>query len=373
MRAARQATASGAVTVTRITMTKGVLPLAIILIYHIFLVGICAAYTTLQSCQQMSSMNISSVLAIGAHPDDLETACGGALAFFVSCNIQVNYLLTTNGDKGWSKNYNMTSYELAPIRQSEQLNAAAVMGARNVTFLKQEDGRLEGVDPISLKKNITIAIREYKPDLILTFSPETDYNAFPYGLMHADHQTTGRSVLNCAWPSIRDYLSFIDLYDEGILPWIVPHVWFFSFSRQLNQNDYLLNIEGAYFQKKYEALLQHKSQYDNATGVKNDLISQAQFVSVSNGLPSSYLTEAYQVITFGPLATPSAPSPSPSPALSPSPSNHPLSLSVIVGIVFSSLVAGAVVAYIGLRYYEHKLASTRTDPGEMSSYPYVKM
>lgn len=73
------------------------------------------------------------------------------------------------------QNYNMTSPELAAIREQEQLNAAAVLGVKNVTFLRNEDGRLESVDPIALKKNVTIAIREFQPDVVIAFSPETDY------------------------------------------------------------------------------------------------------------------------------------------------------------------------------------------------------
>ncbi len=108
-----------------------------------------------------------------AHPDDAETICGGVVRQFVEAGTTVHYAVATNGDKGWNKNYNMTSPELAVIRQQEQLNAAAVLGVSNVTFLGHEDGALEAVDPLMLKKELVRVIREFQPQMVLTFSPES--------------------------------------------------------------------------------------------------------------------------------------------------------------------------------------------------------
>lgn len=224
---------------------------------------------------------------------------GGTAAYLVGCNVQVNYLITTNGDRGWGKDYSMTSEELAIIREQEQLNAANVTGVSSVTFLHQEDGRLEGVDPIELKKNITKWIRFYRPDLVVTFSPEIDYDTYQFGLMHADHKRTGETVLNCVWPAIRDYLSFIDLFNDGYLPWIVPEVWLFSFSRRLTSIDTLLYLDQSLFTIKLKSLLEHKSQYDDAEDVEKDLKEQGSYVlKQSTGVTPSTpeLAEAFQVI-----------------------------------------------------------------------------
>jgi len=177
-----------------------------------------ASKPVLDQCEQIKKY--THVLFVTAHADDIETIAGGTASLFVKCGSIVNYVITTNGDKGWSKDYTMTSEELATIRESEALSAAAVIGVTNVTFLRQEDGRLEGVDPIELKKNITIAVRLFQPDLVISFSPELDYATYAFGLMHSDHQRTGLTTLNTLWPAARDYLSFTDLYEDGIMPWI---------------------------------------------------------------------------------------------------------------------------------------------------------
>ena len=48
------------------------------------------------------------------------------------------YVLTTNGDKGWSKNTSMTSEQLAVIRYNEQAAAAQVLGVKTVQMLDYE-------------------------------------------------------------------------------------------------------------------------------------------------------------------------------------------------------------------------------------------
>ena len=123
-----------------------------------------------------------NVLVVAAHPDDIETIAGGTVGLLTTvCGVKVSYLLTTNGDKGWNKNYDMTSPVLAQIREVEQINAGVVLGVKNISFMRNPDAGLEGLDQLQLKKNITSLIREYKPDLILTFSPETDYSTFQFG------------------------------------------------------------------------------------------------------------------------------------------------------------------------------------------------
>eukprot|EP01031_Cornospumella_fuschlensis_P046602 gene46602-57065_t len=175
--------------------------------------------SSISSCEDLDIY--SSILVIAAHPDDIETIAGGTVSWFTQCHKTVQYLITTNGDKGWGKDTAMTSETLGPIREQEQLNAASMLGVENVSFLRQPDGRLDGVSMIDLKLNITKVIRTFKPDLVLTFSPETDYLTYQFGLMHEDHKLTGRVTMNALWPSARDYLNYYDeLYMQGILPWI---------------------------------------------------------------------------------------------------------------------------------------------------------
>lgn len=116
--------------------------------------------------------------------------------------------------------------------------------------------------------------------------------------MHRDHQTSGRAAMDAVYPATRDYLSFIDLFQAGIMPWKVPEIWLFSFGA-LSNSDVLVNITGAPFEAKYQALLQHQSQYTNATDVYEGLQAIGSAVAAKNGYdPASTYMEGYQVVTI---------------------------------------------------------------------------
>ncbi len=277
------------------------LQVKILMLFSIILSLSVAHIEIIGNCQSISQFK--RVLVTAAHPDDIETIAGGTVAKFVRCGATVSYIITTNGDKGWGKDTTMTSSQLALIRMNEQLNAAKMLGVQNVTFLEQEDGRLDGVDPIHLKYNLTKWIRIYQPDLVMTFSPEIDYGTYRFGLMHGDHQITGKSTMNTLWPSARDYLNFFSLYEEGILPWVCPEVWLFSFSSPPNPSVadvVVVELSEELFDLKYNSLLMHKSQYTDPIEVKKSLFSIGQYVAMSN-IPNvniDSLAEAFQRIHF---------------------------------------------------------------------------
>ncbi|CAM01870.1 hypothetical protein SACE_2579 [Saccharopolyspora erythraea NRRL 2338] len=56
------------------------------------------------------------VLAIGAHPDDVELLCGGTLALYVDAGAQVTIAIATNGEVGSSHG---TREEIAERRHAE--------------------------------------------------------------------------------------------------------------------------------------------------------------------------------------------------------------------------------------------------------------
>lgn len=69
------------------------------------------------------------VLAIGAHPDDLEILCGGTLARFAQRGDPVTMLVMSDGSAGHAQ---IPAPELAAIREREARAAAAVIGAELV-------------------------------------------------------------------------------------------------------------------------------------------------------------------------------------------------------------------------------------------------
>lgn len=124
-----------------------------------------------------------NILAIGAHPDDIETSCGGTLAKYASLGHKVFTATATNGNVGSAT---LPMDEIARIRKQEAANAAAVIGAEYVCldyddemFFEDKAARLKFID----------LVRYCKADVILTHNPE-DYNP--------DHELTSKIINDIA-------------------------------------------------------------------------------------------------------------------------------------------------------------------------------
>lgn len=109
------------------------------------------------------------VLAVGAHPDDLEILCGGTLARFVAEGHEVVMCNATYGDRG---SFEHTSEEIARIRLAEARRAAEIAGAEHAT-LGFSDSEVNAGDRDQLLAVVDL-VRDTRPDLVITHSPE-DY------------------------------------------------------------------------------------------------------------------------------------------------------------------------------------------------------
>ncbi len=192
------------------------------------------------------------ILIILAHPDDPEFFCGGAIARWVKAGHKVIYTLLTCGDKG-TKDISLKSDELCSIRQKEQRAAAKVLGVLDVKFFNYPDGYL--VPDMNLRRDITRIIRIIKPDILVTCDPQTLFTTNA-GLNHPDHRAAGQATLDAVFPSARDHLTFIELWeDENLEPHIVREVWVCG----TLQPDIILDVTEMW-ETKINALFEHKSQ-----------------------------------------------------------------------------------------------------------------
>ena len=69
------------------------------------------------------------IAVVMAHPDDAEFICAGTIARWTDEGNEVVYVLLTSGDKG-SDDPEMTPERLAATRESEQREAARILGAQ---------------------------------------------------------------------------------------------------------------------------------------------------------------------------------------------------------------------------------------------------
>ncbi len=122
-----------------------------------------------------------NVLAIGAHPDDIEINCAGTLARYAEQGHAITIAVFTRGDMG---DLAIPPDKLAATRKSEAEASAAIIGAR----LLWPGVTDEMVFPNERQRSIMIdLLRQADPDVIITHSPN-DY--------HPDHRYVSQLVFD---------------------------------------------------------------------------------------------------------------------------------------------------------------------------------
>ena len=124
-----------------------------------------------------------NILAIGAHPDDVETCCGGTLAKYAKLGHKVFTATTTNGNIGSAT---LPMAEIAKIRKEEARRAAAHIGAEYICLDYDDEMFYEDKQA---RLNFINLVRYCKADVILTHSPH-DYNP--------DHELTSKIINDIA-------------------------------------------------------------------------------------------------------------------------------------------------------------------------------
>ncbi len=188
----------------------------------------------------------ADILVIMPHPDDSEFGCAGTIAKWTKEGKSVIYVIITNGDKGTSDR-TLTPEKLSVIRQSEQRDAARVLGVKGVVYLGYPDQGLE--DSPDLRKSVVRQIRTYRPSVVVTLDPYRRY------IWHRDHRIAGQVVLDAVYPFARDYLAYPDMIDEGLEPHKVKEMYLTA----SEDPDYYADITDT-FELKIKALACHKSQ-----------------------------------------------------------------------------------------------------------------
>jgi LmbE family N-acetylglucosaminyl deacetylase len=167
-----------------------------------------------------------AALAVFAHPDDTESACGGSLARWAAGGAVVTVCVCCRGDKG-SSDPGTKPAALVKTRRKEAAGAAAELQVAELVELGHPDGEL---DPAALRKEIVSLIRRVKPELVVCPDPTAVLFAQHY-VNHRDHREVGWAVLDAAaheaglpayWPDQGPPHQPTELWLAGTLQ---PDVW----------------------------------------------------------------------------------------------------------------------------------------------------
>jgi LmbE family N-acetylglucosaminyl deacetylase len=177
--------------------------------------------------------NPARVLAIGAHPDDIEIAAGGTLAKMRDAGYQITALVLTQGEGGGN----------GVARQDEARSGAEFLGLNDIEVLDCTDTRLM-TDAVDVTNAIEATIERTNPNIIFTHSNHD---------IHQDHQLVFESTLRAA----RNTRTTILCYES-------PSV------TQDFHPTYFVDV-GKYVDIKIQAIREHRDQRKK-TYVKADLI-----------------------------------------------------------------------------------------------------
>lgn len=186
------------------------------------------------------------VMAIGAHPDDVEHAIGGTLLVLRDQGKKICIVHMTHGEAG--------TYGSREKRDEEARTAASYIGA-DVRWLDFEDTRIE--DTIEARMKMIHLIRDVRPRLIMA-----QYYDFP--LMHHDHEETGKIVRNsfrmCRFKNV----------ETGNEPFWIPNIAYYLLPPNLRPS-FVVDVTDVH-QRWIEMANLYDSQLDAIPGYKDRLL-----------------------------------------------------------------------------------------------------
>jgi LmbE family N-acetylglucosaminyl deacetylase len=195
--------------------------------------------------------NNKTVLAVGAHPDDIEFSCTGLLMKLMERSYEVYYAVATNGE---NKIAHKPRKQRIAIRRKEQLSAAKKLGVKKIYFLGYKDGFLPNND--QLRGKLVRIIKTVKPEIIFSFDP-ANRTYENINLQHRDHRNIGKAVFDAVFAAKNRFM-------YPLKPHTVNYLYFFGSANP----DYFENI-GKYIDRKLEVLREHKSQFSDFDKVEN--------------------------------------------------------------------------------------------------------
>lgn len=202
--------------------------------------------------RQMQGMEafaeVERLIVVAAHPDDLETLCGGAVSMLTGRGVTVFSVNCTLGDIG-AQDPSLARPALASTRLAEAEAAAQVLGVSQTYNLGHHDGEL--MPDLALRAQIARLYRITQADTLWTFDP------FWTGQIHPDHRAAGQAALDAYMPAKMPLYRPEQLNESGADLGRIERVFFFSTDRH---PDVVVDVTAVY-PTKLQACLAHASQF----------------------------------------------------------------------------------------------------------------
>ncbi len=179
------------------------------------------------------------ILAIGAHPDDVELGCGGTVAKLISEGKTVAIVDLTQGELG-TRGTNFT-------RAEEAANSAKILGISARENLKMKDGFLTNSEEHQMQ--IVKIIRKYQPEIVLANAIDD---------RHPDHAKAAKLVSDACFLSGLVKIETVSK-GENQKPWRPKQIFHYIQWKNIAP-DFVIDISN-FMEKKIEACLAFKTQF----------------------------------------------------------------------------------------------------------------
>ncbi|HSK26783.1 MAG TPA: PIG-L deacetylase family protein [Jiangellales bacterium] len=234
----------------------------------------------------LDDTDVSRVLVVTAHPDDVDFGAAGTVARWTDAGLAVTYCICTDGQAG-GFDPDVPREHIPEIRRAEQRAAAAEVGVDDVRFLGYEDGELE--PSRALVRDLVRLIRQVRPERLLTHSPERWWDRLPAS--HPDHMAAGEAAVRALYPFARNPFAFPELLEhEGLEDWVVQELWLIGAPGP----NHWVDVTDT-FQRKVRGILRHESQTPDRARFEPMVREWLTGNAERGGLPQGRLAEAFRV------------------------------------------------------------------------------
>jgi LmbE family N-acetylglucosaminyl deacetylase len=198
------------------------------------------------------------ILAIGAHPDDIELGCGGTINLYNLNNHLVYGLILSNGERSGDP----------VIRKQETVDSLNALGVKRLFFGELPDTKIgNDISTISVIEDI---VNKLKPNIIFTHSINE---------IHQDHRNTAISTFSAA----RSVPTILCYESPSLMLDFKPQCY----------HDIIKTID-----QKIEALKLHKSQIDKRYFKIDAILGLAKYRGNQINLKYAESFEVFKMLNF---------------------------------------------------------------------------
>ena len=189
------------------------------------------------------------ILVFGAHPDDVELGCSGAILKHIKNGLKIGVIDLSRGELG--------TRGTVKTRNQETIQATKVLGIQLRENMNFKDGLFENNEENKIE--LIKKIREYRPEIVLTNAPVD---------RHPDHSRASDLTIDSC------FLSGLEKIDTNQQSWRPKHIYhYIQFINILP--DFVVDITEE-MDKKLESILCYKTQFYNPESKESETIISSE-------------------------------------------------------------------------------------------------